>query len=144
MYKVQWVILFILAIILIVGIIAFVIYQNKKKWKCTEKSCERVIGGDYDTREKCLQKCSEKKVVKQVTFSEPLVKPNPNYACTSDYRCIEAENGDFSNLQACRSNCKQPQPSTSYYPVYYPAYYPQSLSYYPRRRFYGSRFRRRR
>ena len=47
----------ILIIVLIIFIIVLSVILFKKKWKCIEGKCELVIGGDCDSKEKCLSKC---------------------------------------------------------------------------------------
>lgn len=47
----------IIVILLITFIIILSILLFKKKWKCIEGKCELVIGGDCDTKDKCLAKC---------------------------------------------------------------------------------------
>lgn len=115
----------IIAIVLLA--LGFLVYNNmRRKWRCTESGCEQVFGGDYSTHEKCVSACAKKKSLKTVTFADQ----EAAYACTSEYKCIEADEGDYSSMEACEKNCQKP---TTYYA---PSYYPQSL-YYGRPYYWG-------
>ena len=47
-----------LAILVVLGVITYLVIEFKvKKWKCKEGKCEKVIGGDYSSLEKCKQQC---------------------------------------------------------------------------------------
>ena len=57
--------LVILAIFLAIGVTAYLIVEFKlKKWKCSEKGCEKVMGGDFASLEKCKQQCAVKQSYK--------------------------------------------------------------------------------
>lgn len=121
-------IVLIIAIVLIFATVIILLFR--KGWKCTEGHCEQVIlGGEYSSKEKCKEVC-EKKPQKTVTFRESISEV-PNYACTSDYRCIEADNGDYTSKEACEKNCQAP---TYYYPQ--TLYYRRPYYYGPGRRFH--------
>lgn len=45
----------VLLFVLLVGI-GVLLYKGRK-WRCTEGKCELVIGGDCDSKDKCLTKC---------------------------------------------------------------------------------------
>lgn len=50
--------LIILSILISIGIAIYLIIEFKvKKWKCTEGTCEKVIGGDFASLEKCRKMC---------------------------------------------------------------------------------------
>ena len=54
--------LIILAILVVLGVSTYLIIEFKvKKWKCTEGKCEKVIGGDYASLDKCRNGCKVKK-----------------------------------------------------------------------------------
>lgn len=51
-----------LAIFICIAIATYLIVEFKvKKWKCTEGKCERVIGGDFSSLDKCKNMCKIKK-----------------------------------------------------------------------------------
>lgn len=56
--------LLILTMVFISLIIVGVWYWNRnksKKWSCVEGTCERIIGGDYESLQDCQQSCKIKK-----------------------------------------------------------------------------------
>lgn len=58
----------VLLFVLLVGI-GIALYKGRK-WRCTEGKCELVIGGDCDSKDKCLTKCkSIQEKYKNVSFS---------------------------------------------------------------------------
>jgi len=84
--------LVILAIFLAIGVTAYLVVEFKiKKWKCNERGCERVFGGDFSSREQCQQQCKtkqpyhsdhkrrleEKRRGKKVTFASNLAEYAP-------------------------------------------------------------------
>jgi hypothetical protein len=53
--------LIILAVCIAIGVTVYLVIEFKvKKWKCTEGKCEKVIGGDYSSLEKCKNQCKVK------------------------------------------------------------------------------------
>jgi len=53
--------LIILVILIAIGVAIYLIIEFKvKKWKCTEGKCEKVIGGDFSSLEKCKELCKIK------------------------------------------------------------------------------------
>lgn len=54
-------ILFIISILIALTVITYLVIEFKvKKWKCTEGKCEKVIGGDFSSLEKCRKMCQVK------------------------------------------------------------------------------------
>jgi hypothetical protein len=54
-----------LAILLAIGITIYLIIEyGVKKWKCNEGHCEKVIGGDFSSLEKCRNSCAMKQSYK--------------------------------------------------------------------------------
>ena len=60
--------LLILTVLSISLIIVGVLFWNRnksKKWSCVEGTCERIIGGDYESLQDCQQSCKIKKKEKK-------------------------------------------------------------------------------
>ena len=54
-------VLTVLAVLFSVGIIIYLIIEHGvKKWKCNEGHCEKVIGGDFSSLEKCRNRCANR------------------------------------------------------------------------------------
>jgi hypothetical protein len=49
----------VLTVLLVAGLVIYLIIEHGvKKWKCNEGHCEKVIGGDFSSLEKCRNRCS--------------------------------------------------------------------------------------
>jgi competence protein ComGC len=48
-----------LFVLMIIGIVVFLIIKSKK-WHCTEKGCEQIFGGQFQTQKECSDRCKEK------------------------------------------------------------------------------------
>jgi hypothetical protein len=54
------ILLYILIFLLLTGITFILLFEFVlKKWKCTEGSCEKVIGGDYSNKKDCEKSCKK-------------------------------------------------------------------------------------
>ena len=122
-------ILIIIIILILIGAGFLTIYFRNKniKWSCIENKCEKQIGGDHTTREKCLEFCGKK----EETLSSFAEEPELSYNCNSmNSQCypVSGKNGTYTSMEKCLINCNEPV--TSFY-------YPQTLfrPTYPIRRF---------
>ena len=53
------ILLIIIFILIVVGVIVYLVIEyGLKKWRCVEGRCEKVIGGDFSSLEKCRTQCS--------------------------------------------------------------------------------------
>jgi len=125
----------ILGLALLAAIIAIITSNTDTSgWKCTENGCEYGTDGDYATQQKCMDVCNNevKKMIKEKLQIEKEDEESEddeeikNWACTSDYKCIRAEEGKFTSKENCEELCIKPESDN----VYMPYYYPQSLYYY--------------
>lgn len=68
-------ILKIIVVLAIVSVVCWLIIEHGvKKWSCNEGQCEKVIGGDFSSLEKCRNSCASAKCSKPryVRFSPKL------------------------------------------------------------------------
>ena len=98
----------VLVVLLIVFFVWLTVEYGFKKWSCTENGCERVIGGQFRTRDDCLKSCQESRTY------------NCQVNADGSRHCVEADDGDFTDLNACQENCQPPQVVQVPYPVYSP------------------------
>lgn len=55
------ILLWIIGITVILGIGAYLLIEFKfKKWRCREGKCEKVLGGDFSSLDKCKESCKAK------------------------------------------------------------------------------------
>ena len=106
-------VLIVLTTISVFSLILFMIVEyGLKKWKCTEGQCEKMLGGDYSSKEECENHCKE-------STKDVLNTPRNGYDCVNN-QCVGSEDGRYNTINDCLTNCG----TYSYYPYYYP------LSYY--------------
>lgn len=126
--KLLWICGIVLLVIILAVAFYFIWYSANQGWKCTENGCEQVLNGKFQSKEICHNNCpGNLETYEDEGEAEDYENDDDEYdswACTSEYKCVAAEGGDFTSKEACEKNCKQP---VTYY---YPYYYPQSL--YPR------------
>jgi hypothetical protein len=81
-------------------IIQFVV----KKWKCVGKTCEKVIGGDFDSLESCQQTCSSDKVNKYDCIT----------ATDGKQSCVQntSGGGTYDDSKTCEASCGVSFPAT--------------------------------
>jgi len=53
--------------IVVLAVVYLIIEFQLKKWSCNEGNCEKVIGGDYDSKSDCINSCASK--TKTVRFA---------------------------------------------------------------------------
>lgn len=124
--KILWLSVIIILFIIVVGVIIYFVWHNSNQgWKCTENGCEKVLHGKFHSKSECDNKCSKDITKDNYNKSENYNKYD-SWTCTSNYNCIPAEGGDYTNKEACEKNCIQPV-TTYYNPYYNPYYYPQTL-----------------
>jgi hypothetical protein len=131
-----------LSLLVLVFVLIGVYLRRNKGWKCSEGSCTFVLNGEYKNEEECKSKCKEEESVLLASLKDN--QSNMNYACTSDYKCIQADQGNYTSKQNCQVGCNKPQQTTYSYPYNYSypysSFYPQSL-YYNRPRYNNFRSR---
>lgn len=98
----------ILVVLLIIFAVWLILEYGFKRWSCTENGCERVMGGRFNTRDECLKSCQGSQTYNCQVNSDGTRK------------CVEADDGDFTDLDACQANCRAPQVVSVPYPVYSP------------------------
>jgi hypothetical protein len=54
-----WLLLIVFGIIAIAIIIIVCATQRRRGWRCTERGCELVMGGEHHSRTKCEKHCEE-------------------------------------------------------------------------------------
>lgn len=114
-------ILFAVSVILVLGVAVYLFFFNRG-WRCSEKGCEYVFGGDFHTEESCKDACEHSDDENDKLSA---LEQMP-YACTSDYKCIPSPDGIYNSEGGCKTVCKPPTTTYYRYPYYY---YPQSLYY---------------
>ena len=118
-----------LSVLFFVGLVGLliVIYVNTG-WRCVEGKCERSLGGQYSSKDKCNGTCDA------AQQSQIDMSPSDNsYVCNSHYQCVEvpgSDTGTYTTAASCSEKCQKPV-TTNYNPYYnpYSSYYPQTLSY---------------
>lgn len=123
----------IVVFLLLLLVLFYLTLRRHKKWSCTEKGCELVVNGKYNSKSDCEKSCEEGTDKQEDLDSDSEYN---NWICTSNYNCVPSDQG-WSNKQLCEQNCNRPQTTYYYYPQYY---YPQSLMYSRRPYRWGPRF----
>lgn len=50
--------LIIFIVILFIGIPIYMIFSKMDRWNCSEGECKKQFGGDYNSKDECVSKCS--------------------------------------------------------------------------------------
>jgi len=99
--------LFIGFLLIVIFVLTFLIF--KKGWNCTENGCVYVVGGSFDSYEKCNSKCGKNT---QETNKTQISKLSPNSDLSSN-----------SNLESNQVQAYFPPPPPLTYPPIYSGYY---------------------
>lgn len=87
---------------LCVLMIGYIVWNNMK-YSCKEGTCEKVLmGGVFSSKKECEDSCNKKPVF---------------YACDKNtLKCVESDQGSYSNKQDCLQDCKKVVTTTYYTP----------------------------
>lgn len=136
------VILFVSSVILVLGTTLYLFFFNRG-WRCSEKGCEYVFGGDFHTEKSCKDVCKHSDDQDDKLAA---LEKNLPYACTNDYKCVPSPDGIYTSEAGCKSGCQPPTTTYYRYPYYGYPYYGYPYYYYPqslyRRPYYLTRGRK--
>lgn len=128
-----WAIVLIIVLLLcIIGLVIWHIMSLRMKWKCTDKGCEFVLNGDYNSHPECQKACNADNSDADDEYSSDESEEPVTYMCAANGQCIPTEGSTGVSLEHCVTHCKPPVQTVLVNP-----YYPQSMfpryPYHPRR-----------